>query len=96
MVLVSDAQDPSLSRVTVIISNLILLRYQIPLHKPCSFIDDISPLLAFQEQDCTHPVEDINGKFHMGRIKVVVITGGMPKFEVKNVDFQGGGANAKK
>ena len=27
----------------------------------------------------------------MGRIKVVVITGGMPKFEVKNVDFQGGG-----
>ena len=68
MVLVSDAQDPSLSRVTVIISNLILLRYQIPLHKPSSFIDDISPLLAFQEQDCTHPVEDINGKFHRGRI----------------------------
>ena len=31
----------------------------------------------------------------MGRIKVVVITGGMPKFEVKNVDFQGGGSMQK-
>ena len=38
---------------------------------------------VFPEQNCNPPVEDINGKFQGGRVKVVGIPGGKPKIEEK-------------
>ena len=40
------------------------------------------------------PVEDINGNFQVGRVKVVGIPGGLSKFEGKTRIFNG--VNAKK
>ena len=44
----------------------------------------------FQKKNCNPPVEDINGKFQGGRVKVVGIPEGYTKNCGKNMDFQGG------